>query len=145
MQPRVAMIIATLYPSIPRKTVAASERHGPAALKLAQVIQFTAQYFGPVHKRLGLTDGFSNMESSLPPKARQANTRRLLRTAFLIYGIMVVGLLGFFIAFPGNTTHGTGTQGESAPLQTAAKAVRYEGVIANWNRYRNRDSRADAR
>jgi len=85
------------------------------------------------------------MESSLPPKARQANTRRLLRTAFLIYGIMVVGLLGFLIAFPDNTTHGTGTQGEGAPLQTAAKAVRYEGVIANWNRYRNRDSRADAR
>jgi hypothetical protein len=88
-------------------------------------------------------DGFSNMESSLPPSERQANSRRLLRTAFLIYGIMVVGLLGFFIVFPDTTTHGT--QGEGAPLQTAAKAVRYEGVIANWNRYRNRDARADAR
>ena len=83
------------------------------------------------------------MESSLPPRERQANSRRLLRTAFLIYGIMVAGLLGFFIAFPDTTTHGT--QGEGAPLQTAAKAARYEAVIANWNRYRNKDARADAR
>jgi D-alanyl-lipoteichoic acid acyltransferase DltB (MBOAT superfamily) len=107
------------------------------------VIQFTARCFGRVHKCLGLTDGFSNMESSLLPTKRQANSRRLLRTAFLIYGIMVVGLLGFFIVFPDTTTHGT--QGEDAPLQTAAKATRYEGVIANWNRYRARDARAEAR
>ena len=56
---------------------------------------------------------------------------------------MVAGLLGFFIAFSDTTARGT--QGEGAPLQTAAKAVRYEAVIANWNRYRNRDARADAR
>jgi hypothetical protein len=83
------------------------------------------------------------MESSLPPKECQANSQRLLRTAFLIYGIMVVGLLGFFFAFQDTTSQGT--QGEGAPLQTASKAARYEGVIANWNRYRNRDARADAR
>ena len=83
------------------------------------------------------------MESSPPPGERQTNSRRLLRTAFLIYGIMVVGLLGFFIVFPDMKTHGT--QGEGAPVQTAAKAARYEAVIANWNRYRNKDARADAR
>ena len=82
------------------------------------------------------------MESSPPPRERQTNSRRLLRTAFLIYGIMVAGLLGFFIAFFETTTRGT--QGEGATLQTASKAVRYEAVIANWNRYRNRDARADA-
>ena len=57
--------------------------------------------------------------------------------------MMVVGLLGYFVVFPDTKTHGT--QGEGAPVQTAAKAVRYEAVTANWNRYRNKDARADAR
>ena len=83
------------------------------------------------------------MESSLPRQKRQANARRWLITAFLIYGTMVAGLLGYFIAFPDMTAHGT--QGEGAPLQTAAKAVRYEAVIANWNRFRGKDARAEAR
>ena len=74
---------------------------------------------------------------------QKARSRRWLITAFLIYGMMVVGLLGYFIVFPHTTSHGT--QGQGAPLQTAAKALRYEAVIANWNRYRNRDARADAR
>ena len=73
----------------------------------------------------------------------QAKSRHWLRTAFLIYGMMVVGLLGYFIVFP--DTKALGTQGEGTPVQTAAKAVRYEAVIANWNRYRNNDARADAR
>jgi hypothetical protein len=76
-------------------------------------------------------------------QSEKAKSRRWLTTAFLIYGIMVVGLLGFFIVFPDMKTHGT--QGEGAPIQTAAKAVRYEAVIANWNRFRNKDARADAR
>ena len=82
----------------------------------------------------------SESRSYSEPKAK---SRHWLRTAFLIYGMMVVGLLGFFIVFPETKTHGT--QGEGAPIQTAAKAVRYEAVIANWNRYRNKDARADAR
>jgi len=73
----------------------------------------------------------------------KTKSNRWLRTAFLIYGMMVVGLLGFFVVFPDMKTHGT--QGEGSPIQTAAKAVRYEAVIANWNRYRNKDARADAR
>ena len=82
----------------------------------------------------------SESRSYSEPKVK---SRHWLRTAFLIYGTMVVGLLGYFIVFPDTKTHGT--QGEGAPVQTAAKAVRYEAVIANWNRYRNKDARADAR
>ena len=74
---------------------------------------------------------------------QKAKSRRLLATAFLIYGTMVVGLLGYFIAFP--DANSRGTQGESASVQTAAKAIRYETVIANWNRYRAKDARAEAR
>jgi hypothetical protein len=73
------------------------------------------------------------------PKAR---SRHSLRTVFLIYGTIVVGLLGFFIVFPGAKT--PGTQGGGTPVQTAAKAIRYEAVIANWNRYRAKDARAEA-
>ena len=83
------------------------------------------------------------MASSFPPNERKTGTRRVLMTAFLIYGTMVVGLLGYFIVFPDTSTQGT--QGQGAPLQTAAKAVRYEAVIANWNRYRTKDARAEAR
>ncbi len=74
---------------------------------------------------------------------QQARSRHWLRMAFLIYGTMVAGLLGFFIVFPDTKTQGT--QGQGAPVQTVAKAARYEAVIANWNQYRNKDARADAR
>ena len=87
------------------------------------------------------------MSDSRSHSEHKAKSRRWLTTAFLIYGIMVVGLLGFFIVFPDTKTDTKtlGTQGEGTPVQTAAKAVRYEAVIANWNRYRNKDARADAR
>ncbi len=83
------------------------------------------------------------MPESRSRSEHKARSKRWLTTAFLIYGVMVVGLLGFFIVFPDMKTHGT--QGEGAPIQTAAKAVRYEAVIANWSRFRNKDARADAR
>jgi hypothetical protein len=83
------------------------------------------------------------MPESCSHSEHKVKSRRWLTTAFLIYGTMVVGLLGYFIVFPDTKTHGT--QGEGAPIQTAAKAVRYEAVIANWNRFRNKDARADAR
>jgi hypothetical protein len=83
------------------------------------------------------------MSDSRSHSEHKARLKRWLRTAFLIYGTMVVGLLGYFIVFPDMKTHGT--QGEGAPIQSAAKAVRYEAVIANWNRFRNKDARADAR
>ena len=83
------------------------------------------------------------MPESRAHREQKSKSRRWLTTAFLIYGTMVVGLLGFFIVFPDMKTHGT--QGEGAPIQTAAKALRYEAVIANWNRHRTKDARADAR
>ena len=83
------------------------------------------------------------MPESRSPGEHKAKPRNWLRTAFLIYGMMVVGLLGFFVVFP--DTSNRGTQGEGAPIQTAAKAVRYQAVIANWHRYRNKDARAEAR
>jgi hypothetical protein len=46
---------------------------------------------------------------------------------------MVVGLLGFFVIFPNSANE---TEAETARTATATKPVRYEGVIANWNRYR---------
>jgi hypothetical protein len=107
------------------------------------VIQFTAPCFGWVHKRLGLTDGFRKCLNHAHLVNTRLNRGHWLRTAFLIYGMMVVGLLGFFVVFPDMRTHGT--QGEGAPIQTAAKAARYEAVIANWNRYRTKDARAEAR
>ncbi len=83
------------------------------------------------------------MSESPSHSERKARSRRALRTAFLIYGMIVLGLFGFFVAFPDMKPHGA--QGGGTPLQTAAKAVRYEAVIANWNRYRARDARADVR
>ena len=83
------------------------------------------------------------MSESPSHSERKAKSSRALRTAFLIYGIMVAGLLGFFVVFPDMKPQST--QGGGTPLQTAAKAVRYEAVITNWNRYRARDARAEVR
>jgi hypothetical protein len=83
------------------------------------------------------------MSESPSHSERKGKSSRALRTVFLIYGIMVLGLFGFFIVFPDMKSHGT--QGGGTPLQTAAKAVRYEAVIANWNRYRAKDARAEVR
>ena len=81
------------------------------------------------------------MPESRSDGERRVNLRRSLRTAFLIYGMFVFGLLGFFIVFPDMKPHGT--QGGGTPIQTAAKAVRYEAVVANWNRYRTKDARVE--
>jgi hypothetical protein len=83
------------------------------------------------------------MESSLPQQKRKANTRRWLMTAFLIYGTMIAGLLGFLVIFPGAITHDAET--ETTGAVAAAKPARFEAVIANWNRHRARDARAEAR
>jgi hypothetical protein len=81
------------------------------------------------------------MAESFSGKKHQANPRRWLITAFLIYGTMLVGLVGYFAIFL-DATHEL--QAEKALAATATKPVRYEAVIANWNRYRNKDARADA-
>ena len=83
------------------------------------------------------------MAKSLSDKEHQAKPRRWLITALLIYGTMVGGLLGYFVIFPDSMIQGT--QAEAAQTHALTKPARYEAVIANWNRYRNKDSRADAR
>lgn len=83
------------------------------------------------------------MESSLPQQKRKTNARRRLITAFLIYGAMIAGLLGFLVIFPGAITHDA--EIETTGAVAAAKPARFEAVIANWNRYRARDARAEAR
>lgn len=72
----------------------------------------------------------SKMSESPSHSERKARSRPALRTVFLIYGMMVAGLLAFFIVFPDMKPQGT--QGGGTPVQTAAKAVKYETVIANW-------------
>jgi hypothetical protein len=83
------------------------------------------------------------MAKSLSDKEHQAKPRRWLITALLIYGPMVGGLLGYFLVFPDSMTQGT--QAEAAQTHALIKPARYEAVIANWNRYRSKDARADAR
>ena len=83
------------------------------------------------------------MAKSLSDKEHKAGPRRWLITALLIYGTMVGGLLGYFVIFSDSMTEGT--QAEATQTHALIKPTRYEAVIANWNRYRNKDSRADAR
>ena len=109
---------------------------------MPHVTQFTVQCFGRVHKCPRLTDG-SQMAKSLSDKEHQAKPRRWLITALLIYGTMVGGLLGYFVVFPDSMIQGT--QAEAAQTHALTKPARYEAVIANWNRYRTKDARADAR
>ena len=80
------------------------------------------------------------MPESFPEQ--EAQTPRWLITAFLIYGTMMAGLLLLTI-FPDAITRET--PAESARAATVGKPVRYEAVIANWNRYRAKDARAEAR
>ena len=68
----------------------------------------------------------------------QRNRRRWLVTVLLIYGAICVGLLGYFVAFPDKPT-------QTAQAEKRVKQGRYEGVIANWNQYRAKNLRAEAR
>ncbi len=78
-----------------------------------------------------------------PHRDPQAGSRRWLITAFLIYATIVVGTLVLSLAFPDAMPDGKLVA--SAHPQTVTKAARYEAVIANWNRYRAKDARAEAR
>ena len=82
------------------------------------------------------------MPGPFPQQEDQARTPRWLITAFVIYGTMIAGLL-FFTIFPDAITRET--PAERARAATLSKPVRYEAVIANWNRYRAKDARAELR
>ena len=83
------------------------------------------------------------MPESFASKDHQASSRRWLISAFLIYATMI----GSVVAY--TAVHPEGVPGEAqvamARPATAGKPARYEGVIANWSRYRARDARAEAR
>lgn len=92
---------------------------------------------------MGLTDGFPDMESSLPQQKRQATKRVWLITFFLAYGIMIAALLGYFTVYSDDITHEATI--ETTGAVTAGKLGRYQAVIANWNRYRGKVAKAEAR
>jgi hypothetical protein len=86
------------------------------------------------------------MPTSLSTPDSQPKPRRWPVTALLICGAICVALLGYFIAFPGEASQKSQAETHLGldPVQTAKKQGRYEGVIANWNRYRAKNLRADA-
>jgi hypothetical protein len=91
-----------------------------------------------------MTEGrILHMLESFPSKEHQASSRRWLISAFLIYATMI----GSVVAY--TAVHPDGVPGETqvaiARPGTVGKPARYEGVIANWSRYRARDTRAEAR
>ena len=120
---------------------------------ISDVKQITSLRVRWAHKRAGgLTKGILQMPASRSPGEYrrdypsgdpQASSRRWLITAFLIYATIVVGTLGLSLAFPDAMPDGKLVAG--AHPQTVTKAARYEAVIANWNRYRAKDARAEAR
>lgn len=83
----------------------------------------------------------SRSPGEFPPGEPKANSRRWLITAFLIYATIIVGTLVLSVMFPDAMTDGTRVAGVH---QTVTKPARYEAVIANWNRYRTKDARAEA-
>ena len=58
----------------------------------------------------------------------------------MIYSAMIGALLAFVTVFPNSST-----DTESRTSAAATKPARYEAVMANWNRYRARHARAEAR
>ena len=82
------------------------------------------------------------MESSLPQQKGQASKRRWLIIFFLCYGVIVAGILGYF-AVPDQISREAARETTGSVIAT--KPGRYEAVIANWNRYRGKEARAEAR
>ena len=87
------------------------------------------------------------MPTSFSTPDSQPKRRRWPIAVLLIYGAICVGLLGYFMAFPDEATQKSQAEKHMGvdPVYSAKKQGRYEGVIANWNRYRAKNLRADAR
>ena len=80
------------------------------------------------------------MPMSLSKPASRNKRNRWAVTALIIYCALCAVLLGYFLVFPDEATQKS--QAEPSHLVTQG---RYEGVIANWARYRARNLQADAR
>lgn len=87
------------------------------------------------------------MPTSIFEQSRQHSRSRWVVAVLLVYGAMCVGLLGYFTVFPDEATQRSQAQKrqEPNPLHSAKRQGRYEGVIANWNRYRAKNLSAEAR
>ncbi len=87
------------------------------------------------------------MPTSFSKPERRPGRSRLAITALLIYAAVCAGLLGYFIVFPDEATQRSQAEKRLSvdPVQSASKQGRYEGVIANWNRYRARNRTAEVR
>ena len=87
------------------------------------------------------------MPTSIFEQSRQHSRSRWVVAVLLVYGAMCVGLLGYFTVFPDEATQSSQAQKrqEPNPLHSAKRQGRYEGVIANWNRYRAKNLSAEAR
>ena len=87
------------------------------------------------------------MPTSFSKPGGRHDRSRWAMTCLLIYGAVCVGLLGYFIVFPDEAT--LKAQAENRPgtdaVHWAQKQGRYEGVIANWARYRARNRTAEVR
>ena len=79
--------------------------------------------------------------------SKPESQRRAVLIVAILYGTICVGLLGYFIAFPDEATRKSQAETHLGvdPAYAARKQGRYEGVIANWNRYRTRNMSAEAR
>jgi hypothetical protein len=80
------------------------------------------------------------MPTSRSKPASRNKRNRWVVTALIIYSVTCAGLLGYFLVFPDETT-----QKSQAEPSHLVKQGRYEGIIANWARYRARNLQADAR
>ncbi len=73
------------------------------------------------------------------PAGRNRRNRRAV-TALIIYCAVCAGLLGYFLVFPDEAT-----QMSQAQPSHFVQQGRYEGVIANWAKYRARSLTAEAK
>lgn len=83
---------------------------------------------------------------STSPSKPESRRRAVLIVA-IVYGTICVGLLGYFITFPDEATQKSQAETHLGidPAYAAKKQGRYEGVIANWNKYRAKNMTAEAR
>lgn len=87
------------------------------------------------------------MPTSLSKPDNGHSDKRWVMRALLAYGAMCVGLLGYFLVFPDEATLKAQSEKRlvAGTVQPVQKQGRYEGVIANWDRYRARNKTAEAK
>jgi hypothetical protein len=80
------------------------------------------------------------MPTSRSKPASRNKRNRWVVNALIIYSAVCAGLLGYFLVFPDEAT-----QKSQAEPSHLVQQGRYEGIIANWARYRARNLTAEAK